>query len=148
MNIANNQEQKQLLCYWIQLQQDQMPLAPRAQTLCDLLAKHPKVSAAIYLRWQSESNIYQAESTHRSEEHTSELQSRGHLVCRLLLEKKKKTEKRIGRGVQKSHVARKGDHQTARDDNEHRHPRRRQGVRPAHAEGARPTHSPGAHTRN
>src|SRR5207253_7967054 len=26
----------------------------------------------------------------RSEEHTSELQSRGHLVCRLLLEKKKK----------------------------------------------------------
>src|SRR5437870_9768510 len=27
----------------------------------------------------------------RSEEHTSELQSRGHLVCRLLLEKKKAT---------------------------------------------------------
>src|SRR2546422_4027052 len=27
---------------------------------------------------------------HRSEEHTSELQSRLHLVCRLLLEKKKK----------------------------------------------------------
>src|SRR5437870_9202783 len=31
--------------------------------------------------WQSASG--------RSEEHTSELQSRGHLVCRLLLEKKK-----------------------------------------------------------
>src|SRR2546422_5714522 len=29
--------------------------------------------------------------TRRSEEHTSELQSRLHLVCRLLLEKKKKT---------------------------------------------------------
>src|SRR5690625_5846948 len=29
----------------------------------------------------------------RSEEHTSELQSRGHLVCRLLLEKKKNTKK-------------------------------------------------------
>src|SRR5690625_6880250 len=28
----------------------------------------------------------------RSEEHTSELQSRGHLVCRLLLEKKKVQE--------------------------------------------------------
>src|SRR5690625_6944313 len=28
----------------------------------------------------------------RSEEHTSELQSRGHLVCRLLLEKKNKTK--------------------------------------------------------
>src|SRR5439155_11480330 len=31
-----------------------------------------------------------ATSSARSEEHTSELQSRGHLVCRLLLEKKKK----------------------------------------------------------
>src|SRR2546422_5498926 len=30
---------------------------------------------------------------HRSEEHTSELQSRLHLVCRLLLEKKKKRTK-------------------------------------------------------
>src|SRR5207253_9532891 len=28
----------------------------------------------------------------RSEEHTSELQSRGHLVCRLLLEKKKRNK--------------------------------------------------------
>src|SRR5690625_6717839 len=32
----------------------------------------------------------QKEASPRSEEHTSELQSRGHLVCRLLLEKKKK----------------------------------------------------------
>src|SRR3989449_4836589 len=33
----------------------------------------------------------------RSEEHTSELQSRLHLVCRLLLEKKKKkTDRRMG----------------------------------------------------
>src|SRR5215813_14821924 len=31
----------------------------------------------------------------RSEEHTSELQSRPHLVCRLLLEKKKKKKKLI-----------------------------------------------------
>src|SRR5690554_7351622 len=31
----------------------------------------------------------------RSEEHTSELQSRPHLVCRLLLEKKKKKKKKI-----------------------------------------------------
>src|SRR5207344_3591804 len=33
--------------------------------------------------------------TVRSEEHTSELQSRPHLVCRLLLEKKKKNQKHI-----------------------------------------------------
>src|SRR5437660_6983935 len=32
-----------------------------------------------------------AKNAARSEEHTSELQSRGHLVCRLLLEKKKKS---------------------------------------------------------
>src|SRR5207253_11111165 len=30
--------------------------------------------------------------SNRSEEHTSELQSRGHLVCRLLLEKKNKNK--------------------------------------------------------
>src|SRR5437870_7864895 len=34
--------------------------------------------------------VYFSARTSRSEEHTSELQSRGHLVCRLLLEKKKK----------------------------------------------------------
>src|SRR5690625_6952183 len=36
---------------------------------------------AVPLAWDS--------TLERSEEHTSELQSRGHLVCRLLLEKKK-----------------------------------------------------------
>src|SRR2546422_2324546 len=35
------------------------------------------------------------ENNHRSEEHTSELQSRLHLVCRLLLEKKKKKRKTL-----------------------------------------------------
>src|SRR5207253_9403688 len=34
--------------------------------------------------------LRECRSGRRSEEHTSELQSRGHLVCRLLLEKKKK----------------------------------------------------------
>src|ERR1019366_10341924 len=36
---------------------------------------------------------------HRSEEHTSELQSLTNLVCRLLLEKKKKTMKEINSGL-------------------------------------------------
>src|SRR2546421_7598944 len=35
----------------------------------------------------------------RSEEHTSELQSRSDLVCRLLLEKKKKTSKSQGDSI-------------------------------------------------
>src|SRR2546429_2712566 len=40
---------------------------------------------------------------HRSEEHTSELQSRLHLVCRLLLEKKKKTKSSITRQDEQAH---------------------------------------------
>src|SRR5437870_9824834 len=39
---------------------------------------------------------YAGASPGRSEEHTSELQSRGHLVCRLLLEKKKKVRDESG----------------------------------------------------
>src|SRR5437870_8268387 len=36
----------------------------------------------------TQQSLKQLYITYRSEEHTSELQSRGHLVCRLLLEKK------------------------------------------------------------
>src|SRR5690625_5861394 len=42
-------------------------------------------SQLTYLKWLG---------IERSEEHTSELQSRGHLVCRLLLEKKKKANEK------------------------------------------------------
>src|SRR2546422_7487717 len=46
--------------------------------------------------------------TKRSEEHTSELQSRLHLVCRLLLEKKKKRQQAPAitptRGAPRSHA--------------------------------------------
>src|SRR2546422_6576716 len=40
--------------------------------------------------WRSPSHASVTSNRARSEEHTSELQSRLHLVCRLLLEKKKK----------------------------------------------------------
>src|SRR2546429_2916544 len=40
----------------------------------------------------------------RSEEHTSELQSRLHLVCRLLLEKKKKTHTSLRHSHSSPHV--------------------------------------------
>src|SRR5690625_6511637 len=43
-------------------------------------------TALIYSSWDDVTTGAQL----RSEEHTSELQSRGHLVCRLLLEKKNK----------------------------------------------------------
>src|SRR5690625_6297532 len=50
---------------------------------------------AIENYFQSDRFSYETEDVpypNRSEEHTSELQSRGHLVCRLLLEKKKKIQ--------------------------------------------------------
>src|SRR5207253_6571124 len=46
-----------------------------------------------YSNWEDEEHFEMRQQPgfeERSEEHTSELQSRGHLVCRLLLEKKKK----------------------------------------------------------
>src|SRR5687768_18113867 len=45
-------------------------------------------NAVLSLGYQQSDPVYQG--ARRSEEHTSELQSRLHLVCRLLLEKKKK----------------------------------------------------------
>src|SRR3989338_8686484 len=46
--------------------------------------KPPQIS------WNSGNSTNQSRNMYRSEEHTSELQSQFHLVCRLLLEKKKK----------------------------------------------------------
>src|SRR5947208_4875453 len=48
----------------------------------------PSKSAAECSRWNTPNSL---SAYFRSEEHTSELQSPDHLVCRLLLEKKKKT---------------------------------------------------------
>src|SRR5690625_6802840 len=49
-----------------------------------------KVRSGVRSPIESIDAIANAGTLMRSEEHTSELQSRGHLVCRLLLEKKKK----------------------------------------------------------
>src|SRR5215208_7591113 len=48
----------------------------------------------------------------RSEEHTSELQSRGHLVCRLLLEKKKKKKYYLNKKTNNKHTSQKHPLQT------------------------------------
>src|SRR5438876_5814593 len=48
------------------------------------------VGIAANLMYQEKHDAARAEELKRSEEHTSELQSPVHLVCRLLLEKKKK----------------------------------------------------------
>src|SRR2546422_1518503 len=55
-----------------------------------VLARAPLFQSGSLPRQESQARRRQAQ---RSEEHTSELQSRLHLVCRLLLEKKKKNKK-------------------------------------------------------
>src|SRR2546430_11513035 len=54
-----------------------------AITADELLGQTPRVVVRVLLRRR----------LHRSEEHTSELQSQSNLVCRLLLEKKKKSSR-------------------------------------------------------
>src|SRR5690625_6253720 len=50
--------------------------------------RHPAGAAGVGADERDE-HTEETTDQERSEEHTSELQSRGHLVCRLLLEKKK-----------------------------------------------------------
>src|SRR2546422_5243157 len=57
------------------------------QPLLDMDTTQKEAQLAVY-----EATLSGGETT-RSEEHTSELQSRLHLVCRLLLEKKKKKQR-------------------------------------------------------
>src|SRR3712207_8394553 len=52
-----------------------------------LLAGLLRATRQPYVFWHQD--VYSAAISDRSEEHTSELQSRQYLVCRLLLEKKK-----------------------------------------------------------
>src|SRR2546427_6868980 len=56
-----------------------------ALALMGLLPEHAQVDGSIQLNGKELLDM-------RSEEHTSELQSQSNLVCRLLLEKKKKTK--------------------------------------------------------
>src|SRR5688572_30912470 len=57
-------------------------------------ARHPQKPAGhSNAAWPTSSTARSSKINKRSEEHTSELQSQSNLVCRLLLEKKKKTNK-------------------------------------------------------
>src|SRR2546422_5726657 len=62
---------------------------PRDGARADLLLRVRAVHVLVQLRAHRE-GLAVLEADERSEEHTSELQSRLHLVCRLLLEKKKR----------------------------------------------------------
>src|SRR2546429_9776301 len=63
---------------------------PPRSTLFPYTTLFRSIHAREILKTRERLNKILAERTGRSEEHTSELQSRLHLVCRLLLEKKKK----------------------------------------------------------
>src|SRR3989442_10721715 len=60
----------------------------------DLLIAAQALRSGATLVTANVSEFARVSGQRRSEEHTSELQSRPHLVCRLLLEKKKKTRAR------------------------------------------------------
>src|SRR5438093_5359120 len=55
-------------------------------------SRRPRIAARGTVCWNSFRSFSFTSSKPRSEEHTSELQSLTNLVCRLLLEKKKKKE--------------------------------------------------------
>src|SRR5688572_31309636 len=64
--------------------------ARRATTAARRPAPADRASAAGQAAWQP---VAGRRASSRSEEHTSELQSQSNLVCRLLLEKKKRNDK-------------------------------------------------------
>src|SRR3989442_10823664 len=86
------------------LESDDVILAVNEQPIRNLLdlieltdkltaGKSEPVPAVTTFERKAERHLTVVKVGERSEEHTSELQSRPHLVCRLLLEKKKKTNR-------------------------------------------------------
>src|SRR5205809_1651476 len=71
------------------------------------LSLHDALPISCFAGYQSPGFQYHSrkfcDSFQRSEEHTSELQSRLHLVCRLLLEKKKKKQNKKNNIIHKKH---------------------------------------------
>src|SRR3712207_7952330 len=74
---------------------DALPIYRPTNLLGELPTEFPagKGSDALIRRIRARLVFYKGADRGRSEEHTSELQSRQYLVCRLLLEKKKKNKK-------------------------------------------------------
>src|SRR3712207_7652659 len=69
---------------------DALPISSLARTMPVTLIALPKTLAWLIAFWPVVASRTRSDSCGaRSEEHTSELQSRQYLVCRLLLEKKK-----------------------------------------------------------
>src|SRR3712207_8260251 len=65
--------------------------APLIEDQAQAAATDQSQASSVLAPVTTDSSLERPEATSRSEEHTSELQSRQYLVCRLLLEKKKQT---------------------------------------------------------
>src|SRR3712207_8039473 len=74
------------------------PLAAYA-TYADAAAAAIEANGIARTVFQSSVGAEKRHGAGRSEEHTSELQSRQYLVCRLLLEKKKKSQSKTPAGI-------------------------------------------------
>src|SRR3712207_7269852 len=88
-----------LFPYTTLFRSDPEPLAPRRRKLAVRRGSRMDGKGVdVAQRRRLDAEIQRVEEGEgRSEEHTSELQSRQYLVCRLLLEKKKKTQEYIER---------------------------------------------------
>src|SRR5688572_31925042 len=75
---------------------DQLAASPSAAGWLKTVARNACLNhlSRYRSRWRFFSELADEQSDTRSEEHTSELQSQSNLVCRLLLEKKKKKQYR------------------------------------------------------
>src|SRR5256885_8901939 len=81
---------KNVLCFWFFFFffNDTATTEIYTLSLHDALPIYPLAVAEILAGWHLDGQTLMAALLHRSEEHTSELQSPCNLVCRLLLEKK------------------------------------------------------------
>src|SRR5438034_8059438 len=77
------------------------------------------VATAFKRRFQPDPHDFQRQIFGRSEEHTSELQSHSDLVCRLLLEKKKK-EKNSQQSLSQNHKDTRRDMEPLRNTANHK----------------------------
>src|SRR2546425_4121918 len=71
--------------------------APANLNTCSVVAVNVETGK---MAWYFQTSPNDTHDWDRSEEHTSELQSLAYLVCRLLLEKKKKKNKKYSRKIQ------------------------------------------------
>src|SRR5438874_3690501 len=74
------------------------PSSPRIERTASATSGHSFDLGSITSKWPVPGRVISS-TLRRSEEHTSELQSRRDLVCRLLLEKKKKIKNKLSRMI-------------------------------------------------